>query len=61
MLTPKKKYFIKIDPSEREEIEKNIDWFSKLSPINKIRAVENLNQAERKLLYATRKLRRTTK
>ncbi|MEW6088926.1 MAG: hypothetical protein AB1498_11555 [bacterium] len=52
---------LKIPISERKEIEKNINWFSRLSPEKKIKAVEKLNKAQKKLLHATRKLRRPDK
>lgn len=49
---------LKLSISEKKEIEKNINWFSRLSPEKKIEAVEKLNQAQKEFLYATRKLRR---
>lgn len=50
---------IQIFEEEREEIKKNIDWFSRLDPIQKIRAVEINNRATWILLNGKRKFRRS--
>ncbi len=50
-----KKSFVKISKEEAKEIRENIDWFSRLDPIQKIRAVEVNNRATRRLLSETRK------
>ncbi len=50
-----KKSVIKISKEEAKEIKENIDWFSRLDPIQKIRAVEVNNRATRRLLGETRK------
>ncbi len=39
-----------VTPEEREEIRNNIKWFSRLDPVQKIRAVELNNRATRKML-----------
>jgi transcriptional regulator with XRE-family HTH domain len=50
-----KKSVVKISKEEAKEIRENIDWFSRLDPIQKIRAVEVNNRATRRLLSETRK------
>ena len=50
-----KKSVVKISKEEAKEIRENIDWFSRLDPIQKIRAVEINNRATRRLLSETRK------
>ncbi len=50
-----KKSVIKISKEEAKEIRENIDWFSRLDPIQKIRAVEVNNRATRRLLSETQK------
>lgn len=50
---------MQISEEEREEIKKNIDWFSRLDPIQKIRAVQINNQATSILLNGKRKFRRS--
>lgn len=52
-----KKSVVKISKEEAKEIRENIDWFSRLDPIQKIRAVELNNRATRRLLSETRKPR----
>ncbi len=52
-----KKSVVKISKEEAKEIRENIDWFSRLDPIQKIRAVEVNNRATRRLLSETRKPR----
>jgi transcriptional regulator with XRE-family HTH domain len=50
-----KKRCIKISKEEAKEIRENIDWFSRLDTIQKIRAVELNNRATRRLLSEARK------
>ena len=50
-----KKPHTTISKEEANEIKKNIDWSSRLGPVQKIRAVEINNRATRKLLNGTRK------
>ncbi|MDP8215288.1 MAG: helix-turn-helix transcriptional regulator [Candidatus Euphemobacter frigidus] len=50
---------IPIRPEEEEEIKANIEWFSKLSPLRRLRAVESLNRFTRRLLDASREFRRS--
>ncbi len=52
-----KKSVVKISKEEAKEIRENIDWFSRLDPIQKIHAVELNNRATRRLLSETRKPR----
>ena len=52
-----KKPVVKISKEESNEIRENIDWFSRLDPIQKIHAVELNNRATRRLLSETRKPR----
>jgi transcriptional regulator with XRE-family HTH domain len=42
---------ISVFHSERDEILSNIRWFSRLDPLQKIKAVEINNQATRRLLH----------
>lgn len=48
-----KKRNITISKEEEKEIRENIDWFSRLDPVQKIRAVEVNNRATRRLLSET--------
>lgn len=43
-----------LDPDERREIEANIAWFSRLSPIRRLRTIEGHLQAARRLQEAGR-------
>ena len=45
-----------IDRNETDEIAANIRWFSRLSPLGKIRATGVLNRATRRLLGCSRKM-----
>ncbi|ODS30660.1 MAG: DNA-binding transcriptional repressor PuuR [Candidatus Scalindua rubra] len=54
-----KKPNVAISKEEAKEIRENIDWFRRLDPVQKIRAVEMNNRATRRLLSETCELCRS--
>jgi len=51
-----KKTKVVVSKEETREIRENIEWFNRLDPVQKIRAVEMNNRATRRLLREERKL-----
>ena len=44
-----------VDPAERQEIEANIAWFSRLSPLARLRAIDAHARSARRLAEAARR------